>query len=356
MKTKNIYYIVLRRKGRLVRALLMLFLLAGSNMVFAQDLHFSQWFNAPLMVNPANAGFIPDADYKLGANYRNQWSSIMTVPFKTMGVWGDVQVFRNKIESGWVGLGGSIMQDVAGSGLLRSTKIRASVAYHQMLGTAHLLSAGFNAGWANKRINTHDLKFPDQFDGRFFDKDLPTSVYLDHNSVGYLDMQVGINYAYFPTSDLYINGGVSVMHFNRPRESFFTADDPGFDNRISPRYNVFANMSYKLNEWIILNPMAYYSRQSTASEIVGGGTLQYNLSGDGESQLLGGLFYRHNEAVIPMVGFAWKNIRLMFSYDATVSTLNNFNSGRGAFEFSLVSHSLFNNYNGVKRQSLCPTF
>ena len=38
-----------------------------------QDLHFSQWFNAPLITNPANTGFIPDADYRLGANYRDQW-------------------------------------------------------------------------------------------------------------------------------------------------------------------------------------------------------------------------------------------------------------------------------------------
>ena len=59
----------------------------------AQDLHFSQWFNSPLSTNPANTGFIPQADYRLGANYRNQWSTIMSVPYKTMSVWGDAQLF-----------------------------------------------------------------------------------------------------------------------------------------------------------------------------------------------------------------------------------------------------------------------
>lgn len=29
---------------------------------YAQDLHFSQFFNNPLLTNPANTGFIPDAD------------------------------------------------------------------------------------------------------------------------------------------------------------------------------------------------------------------------------------------------------------------------------------------------------
>ena len=32
-------------------------------------------------------------------------------------------------------------------------------------------------------------------------------------------MQVGMNYAYFPSDDLYINGGYSIQHVNRPREA-----------------------------------------------------------------------------------------------------------------------------------------
>ena len=90
-----------------------------------------------------------------------------------------------------------------------------------MIGEAHLLSAGFNAGWVNKRINSADLKFPDQFDGRFFSKDIPTSVILDNPNINYFDVQIGLNYAYFPTENLYVNGGVSVQHLNRARESFF---------------------------------------------------------------------------------------------------------------------------------------
>ncbi len=49
-----------------------------------QDLHFSQFFNNPLLTNPANTGFIPDADYRLGASYRNQYSNIMAVPYNTI--------------------------------------------------------------------------------------------------------------------------------------------------------------------------------------------------------------------------------------------------------------------------------
>src|SRR3984957_20608556 len=90
--------------------------------VRGQDLHFSQWFNSPLLTNPANTGFIPDADYRLGTNYRNQWSAIMQEPYRTMSVWGDAQVARDRIQNGWLGLGGVILRDDAGACTLTSTE------------------------------------------------------------------------------------------------------------------------------------------------------------------------------------------------------------------------------------------
>jgi len=341
----------------MIRSLMMLMLAVLTAVaVNAQDLHFSQWFNSPLTTNPANTGFIPEADYRLGVNYRNQWSSIMSIPYKTMSIWGDVQLLRDRIESGWLGVGGVILRDVAGSGSLTSTKIYGSVAYHQMISEAHLLSAGFNVGWSNKRINSADLKFPDQFDGRFFDSKIPTSVVLDNPSVNYFDVQAGLNYAFFPNEFLYVNGGISAAHLNRARESFFDTDIENTDNRISMRYTAFVNASYKVNDDVIVNPMAYYTRQASSSELVAGGNLQYNLSGDGESQLIGGLYLRPGDAVIPVIGFQWKNLRLMFSYDATTSSLKDYNNGRGAYEFALIHNGFFDEYNGDKRQSFCPTF
>jgi type IX secretion system PorP/SprF family membrane protein len=225
-----------------------------------------------------------------------------------------------------------------------------------MIGEAHLLSFGINTGWANKRINSSNLKFPDQFDGKFFDNSLPTSVMLDDNQTSYFDMQAGLNYAFFPTDELYINGGVSAWHLNRPRESFFTADPTGYDSRIAPRYTAFANASFKLNDMVIINPMAYFSTQAKASELVLGGNVQYNLSGDGETQLIGGVYMRTGDAVTPMVGFEWNSIRLMFTYDITTSSMKQFNNSRGAYEFAILRHGLYDQFDGNRKQSWCPTF
>ncbi len=343
----------MKRKSKFL--LLIVAFVQGAFVGNGQDLHFSQWYNSPLTANPANTGFIPDADYRIGANYRNQYSTIMTVPYKTMSIFGDAQVFRDRFDNGWMGLGGVILRDVAGSGKLTATKVYGSAAYHQMLGLNSLLTAGFNAGFVNKRINITELKFPDQFDGKFFDNQLPTDVILDRTSTSYFDMQVGMNYAYFPTDDIYFNGGFSVHHINRARESFFTSSS-GYDDRISPRYIAFLNASIKLNELVIVNPMAYYTRQAQSSELVGGASLQYNLSGDGQTQLLGGLFVRPGDAAIAMVGFAWNNVRLTFTYDATTSGLKDYNGTRGAFEFSIIQQGLYNEAAADLREYRCPSF
>lgn len=322
----------------------------------AQDLHFSQFMNSPLLTNPANTGFIPDGDYRIGANFRNQWSSITAFPYKTMSAFGDVQTMNNSDNTGWLGLGGVVLRDVAGTGVLTSTKVYGSVAYHQMVNAGSLVSLGFNVGWANKRINTTNLTFPSQWNGKFFDvNQVTTAPKLDATNISYLDMQVGANYAYFPTDKAYLNVGFSAMHVNRPRESFFNASS-GVDNRIPVRYTGFVNGSFMVNDRVIVNPNVYASLQAKSYEVVGGLNAHYNLSGDGEKVLIAGLYYRYKDAVIPMVGLGYKDINFTFTYDATMSDLNNFNNGRGAFEFSIIKQGVVDRYNGNKRESMCPSF
>jgi type IX secretion system PorP/SprF family membrane protein len=351
---KSTYWV---QKFEVIRTfvLCLIFLFSIAPHLRAQDLHFSQFFNSPLTTNPANTGFIPDADYRLGANFRSQWTSI-PVPFKTMSIWGDAQVFRDRFETGWIGLGGVILRDVAGSGNLTSTKIYGSAAYHQMLGNTGLLSAGFNIGVASKRIDITRFTFDNQWNGKFFDVVAPSGELFAANSISYLDIQIGLNYAYFPTDNIYIHAGASIHHVNRPRETFFS-EKPDYDNRLAMRYIAFADGVIKLNDQFIIRPGAYFSTQAKASELALGLHANYNVTGNGEQQIIAGLYYRSGDAIIPMVGYQWKNLRFMFSYDATTSALRNYNNLYGATEFSLL-YSGFNNegYNGDKRQSLCPDF
>lgn len=305
----------------------------------AQDLHFSQYFNTPLLVNPANTGFAPDVDWRAGINYRNQWASITPNPYKTMSAWGDVQLFNNRFPDGWVGLGATLLKDVAGSGSLSATRGFASIAYHQLLGLNSLLSGGFNVGFVNKSIDISKLTFDNQWNGKFFDVTTPSGESFTANSVTYLDIQAGLNYAFFPSENAYVNVGFSGMHLNRPKESFFS--EKFEDTRLEPRLTMFLNGSFKLNNQWIVNPNIYVSKMGNVYETVGGLNAHYNLSGDGHSQLIGGLYVRLKDAFIPMVGYQWNDLAITINYDATSSTLGTYNQTQGAYELSIVKTGVF---------------
>lgn len=316
-----------------------------------QDLHFSQFMHNPLLTNPANTGFNPDYDYRIGASYRNQWWGL-PVPYKSMSLWGDVQLMRDKFVNGWLGVGGVLLRDVAGAGNLTSTKGYASVAWHQEIGYTSLISGGFNIGFASKNIDLTKFRWENQWNGRFFDANFPSGEQFAFTQISYLDLQAGINYAWFPNENVYLNAGASIMHINQPRESFFSQDVS--DNKVPQRYTGFINASIKLNDQWIVNPNVYYSNQAGSSEIVGGMMAQYNLGQYGEQQVLGGLYMRAGDAVIPMVGMQWADWRLTFSYDATTSQLRQYNNGNGAIEFSLIKMGVFEGR--TPRQSRCPAF
>lgn len=316
----------------------------------AQDLHFSQYFNAPLLVNPANTGFIPDGDYRLGINYRKQWASVISNPYKTFSVFGDGQLFGDRFENGWIGVGGSILRDVAGTGNLTSTKTSASIAYHQAIGLGSLLSAGFNLGWVNKRIDFTKLTFDNQWNGKFFDVAIPSGEAFAVNQINYFNLQAGVNYAYYPNENTYVNAGASVSNINRPKEDWF--ENENATNAIAPRYTAFVNGSFKAgdNTWIV-NPNVYVSKMSTAWEIVFGANAQRNLSGDGNSQLILGAYYRVSDAVIPMVGFQQGTYRLTVSYDATSSSLKQANATQGGYELSIIKQGILDGNRPLK----CPS-
>jgi type IX secretion system PorP/SprF family membrane protein len=181
---------------------------------------------------------------------------------------------------------------------------------------------------------------------------MPTNVVLSNTNISYFDMQAGINYAYFPKENLYLNAGYSVHHVNRPKESFFEAQASA---AIIPlRHIGFVNAIVKLGSDVILQPNIYYTQQANASELTLGTLLNYNLAQSGDIILLAGVYYRNEDAVIPMLGFYYHQIKFTFSYDATISSLKNYNQYKGAGEFSIIKNGFYGQTKD--RQSLCPSF
>jgi len=168
--------------------------------------------------------------------------------------------------------------------------------------------------------------------------------------VGYLDINMGLNYAYFASENVYLNAGVSIMHVNRPKESFFSSSV--IDNSLQRRYTAFANANIKIDNLWIINPNIYVSKMGGSWETVMGMNANRNLSGDGYQQLIVGLYYRNHDALIPMIGYQVNDLKVTLNYDATISTLGNLNGTRGAYEISVVKSGIFTNSTNMIK---CPS-
>lgn len=313
----------------------------------AQDLHFTQYTNAPLLVNPANTGANTFYDFRVGGNIRNQWAATQ-VPYKTVSVWGDAKLFENRLTNSWLGVGAILLNDVAGTGSLTSTKAFANITYHTMLDEEQVLSVGISGGLVQKRVDYTKLTFDAQWNEKFFDITAPSNEPFIANQASYLDFNMGMNYSWYANDNFYFNAGLSMMHVLTPKETFFNTDS--VDARVPRRYNAFFNATIKMNDAVILNPTLYYSQMATSSEFVLGCIGNINLSGDGgNTQLLLGAYYRNKNAIAPAFGFVLGNLQIMANYDATTSTLTAYQNFRSAYELSIVWNSMYKtNDNGAK--------
>ena len=79
------------------KALIVLCISFSQHVLWAQDLHFSQVDQIPLLVNPALTG--SEAQIRAGINYRNQWKSLAS-PFQTMAAGFDARLQKNKRRNG----------------------------------------------------------------------------------------------------------------------------------------------------------------------------------------------------------------------------------------------------------------
>ena len=331
---------------------LVICLLCLQQMLHAQGLHFSQYYNAPLLLNPANTGLMSQEDYRLGVNYRDQWSSV-PVPYKTMSAFGDLQLFRNANGTNWLGLGFAFFNDVAGDGKLTLNRGDLSIAYHVQTGEFFMISAGFSAASVGRSVDYNKLTFDIQWDGFEFDKNAANGEQINVIKTSFIDMGAGINFAYFPNEAIYVKLGGGIAHVNNPKETFY--------NQTSQMgMRPIGNLDVRLimNETFTLNPSVYYSTQRGASELLAGTLVYINVGGskNGDFSLIAGAHYRMNEAVVASIGLQWSGLRVMTSYDYTTSQVGLDTKGKGAYEFGLVYQGKYGERLHAAKNMNCPRF
>jgi len=316
---------------RLIVYLLVLSGIAGE--LFAQDVHFSQFYNSPLTLNPATAGIIK-GDFRVVNLYREQWKSVAN-PYQTYLISCDGPLYKEKMENGSLGFGISFYNDRAGDIGFNSNQINVTFSANRTINEKSNLSLGLQAGLARRSIDVSRLRSVNQFDGQEFHSNWATGETTAPENYSYADFAAGLLWNLAPTEKDQVHIGVAMFHFNSPAQSYY-----GLDIKSDQRLVIHGGGELGINKAISFNPDFLFQNQGETFEIISGGLLRFaseskNKKIIGKAISIGGA-YRFDDAIIALAVVEIAKWKIGFSYDINTSGLSGVSNGNGGMEISVT--------------------
>ncbi len=304
----------------------------------AQDIHFSQFYNAPVNINPALTGsFVGDTRYT--ANYRNQWRKV-PVNYLTFAGTYDTKLKNNFIKFGDLAVGGHFHYDRAGDSNFYNTQLSGIASLSKKLNEKNRLSLGLSAGVTALGFDFDDLRFNSQFDGEVFNGDLANGEegLNVRNNIAYLDLTVGVNWSHrIKKSRSYFNVGLAAVHFNTPKTNFY---EDRID-RLDARFNAFVDGAIQVHRRLDIHARTLAQRTGPESEFLVGlaGRFYLNPHLLNETALELGVNYRFFEfgdAWSPTIELHHRAFTVGISYDINISDFDIATSNRGGLEIAFI--------------------
>lgn len=322
----------------------------------AQDPHFSQFFNSPLLRNPSLAGLFV-GDIRIQGVYRNQWGSV-TVPYETGSF--DLE-YKEPVGRGndFLTFGFQVLYDRAGTVNFTTTNVYPALNYHKSLNGEKnkYLSLGFMGGYVQRRIDRSKMTTNDQYGPNGYNPALADGELFTTANYHYWDGSFGMSFNSAingsETDNYYI--GVAYHHFNRPLNSFYK--NPPVE--LNPKLVASAGMRFISSENSFITIQADFAKQGDYKEVIGGATLSRSFGADYDNPEytlhLGG-YLRWKDAFIPYVQLDYNPFSIGFSYDANISQLKTASQGRGGLELSISYRGFSARENSSQNAVLCPRF
>lgn len=331
-------------------AIIFTFVTIGLLRLDAQDTQYSQFFAAPLKLNPALTAFF-DGNFRLSGVNRDQWRRAIDKPIQSFTFNGDMRfklkTTPNSNPDFW-GAGVSFTTDRAGSFGLNTTNLSVSAAYHKSLdkNMDQYLSAGFQVGVFQRNLSYGNIFFQDQFDG-VSAYNLPTDEFLPANNFGYGDFSVGVHYSISPIPTFKLAVGGAMHHLFQPNVSFFKNETSSaatnLDVPLFRKYQAHLAVTNIISEAVSYTPRIMYVVQGNHQQMLVGLNLRYEiLESNGTAFQVGAWLRPVNEfnhfdlaAAVLMAGIELNKLNIGLSYDAHLASLTSQFERLGSFEISL---------------------
>lgn len=303
------------------------FLLKNSLLSFAQAPQFSQFYAAPIYLNPAFAG--ETAQHRSSLNIRHQWPNIPGA-FTSYNF-----AYDYNLESLKSGLGILITRDNAGSGALRYTNVSGIYSYHIKLANDIRINPAVQLGLTTRDLDINRLVFADQLISGNLQSNSSSTLY-GYQNTKYFDIASGVlvyNKSFW--------GGMSIHHLNEPNQSLLGVESKlpmKFSAHGGYRFKLYNTNSSKFNRNVLA--AFNYKAQGKFDQLDVGVYFE-------QSPLILGVWYRgipvlksyqtgysNNDAFTFLVGIVADRWKFGYSFDSTISPLV-YKTG-GAHELSIV--------------------
>ncbi len=277
------------------------------------DVQMSQYFEVPSYFNPAATGL--EDRLRIHAGSRLQWIGIDNAPKLFMAP-ADMPV---KLFGKRLGVGLTARQ--SSEGLFRNLTIGAQASYKVRLFKGEL-GVGIQLGYTNEVFKGSKVFLPDDDDYHEGDDDaIPTT----DVSGGALDMGAGLWYTH-----RWFYVGIGGQHLNAPTIKF--GDDlqtsEGTDSEKRYEFQVRRTLYFTAGSNIPIKNTLFEVMPSMMfktdldfwrAELTG--RIRY------KKFLTAGIGYRHDDAVVAILGAEFKGFYIGYSYDYPISAINKASSG-----------------------------
>ena len=281
----------------------------------AQDPQFSQFYAAPMYLNPGFTGLTTQD--RVSANYRHQWPSIPGA-FVTYNF-----AYDRNLDLLNSGIGFIVTHDQAGSGALSMTSVQGMYSYSFQVRRHVYIRPGIYAGMYRRAVDMERLTFGDQLlrGGSQF----ATSETWQGAPQTFFDFGVGgIVYGRHTWF------GAAAHHINQPNQTLLGDQAP-----LPLKYSAHGGWRHSLKR-------RTQGRRTLSTDIV----FAFNYKAQNQfdqldvgfyyepEPLVFGVWYRgipvlkayepgygNNDALVFMVGYWYEKFKIAYSYDATISRL-----------------------------------
>ena len=294
----------------------------------AQDPQFSQYYNAPLLLNPALAG---ETDcYRVGMNARSQWTGLPGGSFSTASVFIDMNYIDLRS-----GFGLLALYDVIGTPRMSSSEISGFYSFLAPVNKLINFRFGLQGTFVSRKLDYSRLIFEDQFTGIAVTKPSTQDEVNNHNSVAYADVSSGV--MLFGEEVYWL--GFSAHHLTRPQQGFYLSSHLPIKYSLHGGLNLETKKRYRSHVPTRIVPTFMYKSQGKFDQLDIG---LYVI----KAPVLLGLWYRgipikkdenifNKDAINMQLGFEYNRFSFTYSYDITISRLMLKNT-MGSHEISMI--------------------